>query len=158
MFCILHKLLEPYSLCVKFLCRTFHSTPPAPSPPASKPITSTVVVNLLLLQLFLLPPNTSTHKPPSDTQNQHHQLTHIEPNPAASAYMAAHQPQQPMGAAGAAQYSLPKYTPEELFVQKKQTEEIQKDVRHFVQLDTAAPFANLQDAVMRLLPFHVRTT
>lgn len=64
---------------------------------------------------------------------------------------AAHQP----AAAAAPQYSLPAFTPEQHYVQKKQAEELQKDARLLCALDNTTPFANLQDAVMRLLPFHV---
>lgn len=52
-------------------------------------------------------------------------------------------------------YALPPLTQEQLYVQKRQAEEIQKDVRHLTQLDTNTPFQNVQDAVVRLLPFHV---
>lgn len=78
--------------------------------------------------------------------------------------MAARQPPaQPTPAVGAAaaapgahpQYALPKYTPEEYYVQQKQATEIQRDTRSLNALDTTAPFVNLQDAVVRLLPFHV---
>jgi hypothetical protein len=70
----------------------------------------------------------------------------------AASLPAAHQP----AAAAATQYSLPAFTPEQEYVQKKQGEELQKDVRLLCALDNTVPFANLQDAVMRLLPFHVR--
>lgn len=53
------------------------------------------------------------------------------------------------------QYSLPALAPEQAYVQKKQAEELQRDVHNMRSLDTATPFADLQDAVMRLLPFHV---
>jgi hypothetical protein len=65
---------------------------------------------------------------------------------------AAHQP----AAAAAPQYSLPAYTPEQQYVQKQQADEFNKDVRLLCALEHTTPFANLQDAVMRLLPFHVR--
>lgn len=73
--------------------------------------------------------------------------------------MAARHPPAQQPAAGPApgtfpQYSLPALTPEQQYVQKKQAEEIQRDVRS-MGLDTTTPFANLQDAAMRLLPFHV---
>lgn len=74
--------------------------------------------------------------------------------------MAARQPPaQPAPAAATPgahpQYALPKYTPEEYYVQQKQATEIQRDTRSLNALDTTAPFVNLQDAVVRLLPFHV---
>jgi hypothetical protein len=73
--------------------------------------------------------------------------------------MAARPHQQQAAVAGAPgaqpQYSLPALTPEQLYVQKKQAEELQRDVHSMRTLDTTAPFVDLQDAVMRLLPFHV---
>jgi hypothetical protein len=73
----------------------------------------------------------------------------------AARHPAAQQPAAAGPAPGAhPQYSLPSLTPEQHYVQKKQAEEIQRDVRS-MGLDTTTPFANLQDAVMRLLPFHV---
>lgn len=78
--------------------------------------------------------------------------------------MAARHPvaQQPAAAVAVAapgahpQYSLPELTQEEQYVQRRQAEILQKDVKTMQSLDTTTPFANLQDAVMRLLPFHVR--
>lgn len=57
--------------------------------------------------------------------------------------------------AGAPQYSLPRYSSEEQFVQKKQGEFIQGDVRMLSGCEVEKPFADVQDAVKRLLPFHV---
>jgi hypothetical protein len=50
---------------------------------------------------------------------------------------------------------LPKFTAEEQWVQKKQGEFIQGDVRMLSGIDVEKPFQNVQDAVQRLLPFHV---
>jgi hypothetical protein len=53
------------------------------------------------------------------------------------------------------QYSLPKFSAEEQWVQKKQGEFIQGDVRMLSSIDVEKPFQSVQDAVQRLLPFHV---
>jgi hypothetical protein len=53
------------------------------------------------------------------------------------------------------QYSLPKFSAEEQWVQKKQGEFIQGDVRMLSTIDVEKPFGSVQDAVQRLLPFHV---
>ncbi|KAF6258070.1 hypothetical protein COO60DRAFT_1157784 [Scenedesmus sp. NREL 46B-D3] len=53
------------------------------------------------------------------------------------------------------QYSLPKFSAEEQWVQKKQGEFIQGDVRMLGGIDVEKPFQNVQDAVQRLLPFHL---
>lgn len=66
---------------------------------------------------------------------------------------AAHQ--ATAAAEQAPQYSLPAYTPEQQYVQKRQAEEITKDARHMAQLDATKGFETVQDAVMCLLPFHV---
>jgi hypothetical protein len=50
---------------------------------------------------------------------------------------------------------LPKFTAEEQWVQKKQGEFIQGDVRMLSSIDVEKPFQSVQDAVQRLLPFHV---
>lgn len=70
---------------------------------------------------------------------------------AASIQMAA----PPPHGAQHVQFSLPPITPEQQYVQKRQGEEVQRDVRTLNTLDANEPFANLQDAVLRLLPFHV---
>ena len=57
---------------------------------------------------------------------------------------------------GQPQYSLPKLAPEEQFVQKKQGEYIQNDVRQLsIHMDVETPFRDVKDAITRLLPFHV---
>jgi hypothetical protein len=66
--------------------------------------------------------------------------------------MAGRPGQQP---GAAPQYSLPKFSAEEQWVQKKQGEFIQGDVRMLSGIDVEKPFQNVQDAVQRLLPFHV---
>eukprot|EP00775_Hariotina_reticulata_P009156 gene9156-9324_t len=53
------------------------------------------------------------------------------------------------------QYSLPKLTAEEQYVQKKQGEHIQGDVRMLNQLNVETPFTDIRDALQRLLPFHL---
>lgn len=65
----------------------------------------------------------------------------------------AGRPGQQAGAAP--QYSLPKFSAEEQWVQKKQGEFIQGDVRMLSGIDVEKPFQSVQDAVQRLLPFHV---
>lgn len=69
--------------------------------------------------------------------------------------MAARPVHPGQAVAPAGKYSLPKLSAEEQFVQKKQGEFIQGDVRVLNALDVERPFADLRDAVARLLPFHV---
>lgn len=74
--------------------------------------------------------------------------------------MTARPPAAPAGALPGQQqqhpqFSLPGPTPEQVFVQMQQGGEIQRDVRSLASMGIAA-FTNLQDAMARLLPFHVR--
>lgn len=60
---------------------------------------------------------------------------------------------------GQPQYSLPKLAPEEQFVQKKQGEYIQADVRQLsMHMDVETAFRDVKDAISRLLPFHVSSS
>jgi hypothetical protein len=61
----------------------------------------------------------------------------------------------PPGGPQHAQFSLPPITPEQQYVQQRQQAEVKREVNYLNTLDANEPFANLQDAVMRLLPFHV---
>lgn len=61
----------------------------------------------------------------------------------------------PPGGPPHAQFSLPPITPEQQYVQQRQQAEVKREVNYLNTLDANEPFANLQDAVMRLLPFHL---
>jgi hypothetical protein len=63
--------------------------------------------------------------------------------------MAAKMPPRPAVA------QLQPLTEGELAVQKNQGAAIQEDVKALIALDIQKPFHNLQDAIQRLIPFHV---
>jgi hypothetical protein len=56
------------------------------------------------------------------------------------------------------QFVLPRPPPETQFVQKLQGDQIQMDVRSLNRYEVEAPYSNLEQAVLDLLPFHVRSS
>ena len=65
--------------------------------------------------------------------------------------------QQPQQQQQLPQQQLPPHPRESQFVQKLQGDQIQTDVTNLNRYEVDTPYANLEQAVLALLPFHVRS-